>query len=189
MDAVRKPSSRAPWSAIAPGEHSLQIYADDSHFVDTLEGFVTGGILKGEGVVVIATAPHLHELEKRLRSNSWLELDRARWQERYIALLAQEVLGHVMDNGRPDEARFEATLQPLLSRARVGGRKMRAFGQMVALLWAEGNTAAALHLERLWNDLLKRERFSLFCAYPRSCFNRDAEASLHAVCAAHSRMI
>ena len=188
MNVVRKTSSRAPWSALAPGEHSVQIYGEETAFLDTLEGFVSGGILAGEGVLVIATAPHLHDLEKRLRSNSWLELDRARWQERYIALLAQEVLGEFMVDGRPDDARFEAVMQPLLSRARAGQRKMRAFGAMMGLLWAQGNASAALHLERLWNGLLKRERFSLFCAYPRSCFG-DADASLQTVCAAHSRMV
>jgi hypothetical protein len=188
MNAVRKPSSRAPWSALAAGEHSVQIYADELAFLDRLEGFVSGGIIAGEGVVVIATAPHLHDLEKRLRSK-WLEIDRARRDERYIALLAEEVLGKFMVDGHPDEARFEAGLEPLLARARGEGRKVRAFGEVVALLWDQGNSSAALELERLWNELLERERFSLFCAYPRSCFTYDGEASFRAVCAAHSRMM
>lgn len=188
MNAVRKTSPRAAWSALAPDEHSVQIYGHDNTFVDTLEGFVTGGILAGEGVVVIATAAHLHDLEKRLRSNAWLQLDRARWEERYIALLGQEVLDRFMVDGRPDEARLEATVQPLLARARAGRRKMRAFGEMVALLWSQGNAAAALDLERLWNALVKRERFAHFCAYPRSCFDGD-DASLQSVCGAHSRLM
>ena len=189
MNAVKKASPRAAWSALAPGEHSVQIYGHDNTFLDTLEGFVTGGIFAGEGVVVIATAPHLHDLEKRLRSNTWLQLDRARWEERYVALLAQEVLDRFMVDGRPDEARFEATVQPLLERARLGRRKMRAFGEMVALLWSQGNAPAALELEQLWNALVKRERFALFCAYPRSCFDGDDDTSLKLVCSAHSRMM
>lgn len=189
MNAVRKASPRAAWSALAPDEHSVQIYGHDNAFLDTLEGFVTGGILAGEGVVVIATAAHLHDLEKRLRSNSWLQLDRARWEERYIALLAQEILDHLMVDGRPDAARFEAMVQPLLARARAGRRKMRVFGEMVALLWSQSNPVAALELERLWNTLVERERFPLFCAYPRSCFQHHTEASLQSVCGAHSRML
>ena len=189
MNAIRKASPRAAWSALAPDEHSVQIYGDDNTFLDTLEGFVTGGIFAGEGVVVIATASHLHDLEKRLRSNTWLQLDRARWEERYIALLAQEVLDRFMVNGRPGEALFGAAVRPLLARARAGRRKMRAFGEMVALLWSQGNAAAALELERLWNVLIKRERFSHFCAYPRSLFKRDDEASFQSVCAAHSRVM
>jgi hypothetical protein len=188
MNAVRKTSPRSAWSALTPDEHSVQIYGHDNTFVDTLEGFVTGGILAGEGVVVIATAAHLHDLEKRLRSNTWLQLDRARWEERYIALLAQEILDRFMVDGRPDEARFEATVQPLLARARAGRRKMRAFGEMVALLWSQVNATAALELERLWSALIKRERFSHFCAYPHSLFERDAE-SLQLVCGAHTRMV
>ena len=34
-------------------------------------------------------------------------------------------------------------------------RASSAFGEMVALLWAEGNHAAAIRLEELWNDLQK----------------------------------
>ena len=86
-------------------------------------------------------------------------------------------------------ARFEATMQPLLACARAGRRKMRAFSEMVALLWSQSNPVAALELERLWNALVKRERFSLFCAYPRSCFQNHTEASLQSVCGAHSRML
>ena len=37
---------------------------------------------------------------------------------------------------------------------------------MVALLWHQGNVAAAIELETLWNDLAEDRRFSLLCAYP-----------------------
>ena len=188
MNAGRKTSPRAAWSATAPDEHSVQIYAHDNMFVDTLEGFVTGGILAGEGVVVIATAAHLHDLEKRLRSNSWLQLDRARWEERYIALL-EEGLDRIMVKDGADEARFDETMQPLVGGAMAGRRKMRAFGEMVALLWGKSNPVAALEIERMWNALVKRESFSLLCAYPSSCFEHHTEASLQSVCGAHSRVM
>src|ERR1700693_2196420 len=90
------------WGEIALCEHLVQIYADDNTFLDALEGFVGSGLRAGESVIVIATAAHLHTLEKRLRGGSWIDVDRARWEDRYVALLAQETLGKFMVNGWPD---------------------------------------------------------------------------------------
>ena len=191
VNSIRKANPRGErfWSEIAPREHSVQIYGDDVSFMDALEGYVTAGLRKREGVIVISTAPHLHELEKRLRAN-WLDIDRARWQDRYIAILSHETLASFMRDGMPDEALFAAAMTPLLARARGDGtRKVRAFGEMVAILWSRGHRAAAIALEALWSKLQAVEEFPLFCAYPRSVFSGDGPASIQSVCAAHTRII
>ena len=94
-----------------------------------------------------------------------------------------------MIDGWPDETRFHETVDRIIVRARGPGRPVRAFGEMVALLWARGEQAATVRLEYLWNKLLKQERFPLFCAYPRVGFSQDAPVSLRAICAAHTRVI
>jgi hypothetical protein len=182
------PRSQAFWDVLPPCDHSVQIYSDEVSFMDALEGYVSTGLRTGESVVLISTAAHLHELEKRLRGH-WIDIDRARWEDRYIALLAPEVMARFMVDGMPDEARFNAVAGELLKRARVGDRKVRAFGEMVAILWAEGNFAAAIALENLWNKVQAVERFPLFCAYPRSGFSGDDTTSLQSVCSTHSRVI
>jgi hypothetical protein len=76
--------------------------------------------------------------------------------------------------------------------AQAGGRypRVRAFGEMVALLWTEGNEDAALQLEKLWNDLVQMYAFPLFCAYPLSGFSRAVHAKkLLKICAEHSHVI
>src|SRR2546422_11147022 len=90
---------------LAPSDHLCQIYDDDDIFMNALEGFVAGGLRAGESVIVIASAGHLHELEQRLRSN-WLDLDRARWEDRYVALLAAATLSKFMVDGCADEDLF-----------------------------------------------------------------------------------
>lgn len=190
-NSTRKANPRGQrfWGELAPIEHCVQIYGDDVSFMDALEGYVSSGLGKRESVILISTAAHLHELEKRLRAN-WLDIDRARWEDRYIALLAQETLSRFMSDGRPDEALFIALMTPLLARARAGGGgKLRAFGEMVAVLWGNGQCAAAIELEVMWNHLQAAEQFPLFCAYPRSSFGNDASASIQSVCAAHSRIV
>lgn len=191
MNAVGKANLRSDrlWGELAPCEHSVQIYGDEVSFMDALEGFASSGLRKGESVILIATAARLHELEKRLRAN-WIDVDRARWEDRYIALLTQETLATFMRDGMPDETLLYAGVKPLLARARGGAdRKVRAFGEMVAILWAEGKCAAAIELESLWSKLQATEQFPIFCAYPRSGFANSASASIQSVCALHSRII
>src|SRR4029434_1895112 len=68
--------------------------------------------------------------------------------------------------------------------------RVRVFGEMVALLWAEGNMDAALQLEMLCNDLVTLHPFSLLCAYPLRGFTQATHAQpLLTICAAHSHVI
>ena len=47
------------------GEHFVQFYASEGVFADTLEQFIVEGIRADEAVIVIATEPHLQEMELR----------------------------------------------------------------------------------------------------------------------------
>ena len=95
-----------------------------------------------------------------------------------------------MVEGKPDEARFRNVVGTLVAQATAGKRPLRAFGEMVALLWQKGNADAAIRLEELWNDPGKEYVFSLFCAYPMAGFgsNADGQPFTH-ICKAHTRVI
>jgi hypothetical protein len=56
---------------------------------------------------------------------------------------------------------------------------VRVFGEMVALLWADGDRNGALVLEELWNDLTRRMSFPLLCAYPARFFSTDPSSILN----------
>lgn len=191
MDGLEKGNTegRMDWGALAPCEHVLQIYNDDATFLDAIEGFAIAGLDAGESVVVIATASHREGILQRL-AEAGVDLDRAIAEDRFVALSAQETLDRFMLRGAPDETLFEMVIGEVLERARgTSGRKVRAFGEMVALLWARGNQPAAVRLEYLWNRLLRRERFPLFCAYPRFGFTEELVLSVDAVCKAHTRIL
>jgi signal transduction histidine kinase len=64
------------------------------------------------------------------------------------------------------------------------------FGEMEALLWADGKADAAIRLEQLWIELARTHTFSLFCAYPMSSFKKEEDAALFLkVCNEHSAVI
>lgn len=176
------------WGEIAPCDHVIQIYEDDESFLDTLTDFVSDGFYSNDCTVIIATQTHLDSLEKRLKKYP-LNLGALIADDIYIPLEAEECLSRFMVNNWPDEDLFTNFISSLVLKAKAKGRKIRAFGEMVALLWQKGYTAATVKLEHLWNKLCSMEALCLFCAYPKIGFTQDANTSLMNICAAHSKVI
>lgn len=176
------------WGQIAPTDHVLQIYENDEIFLDSLAGFMGGGIKADECVIVIATREHLAALHQLLTSYG-ISVSTLVGDERYIPLNAEATLSKFMRNGYPDEQLFNETISFLLDRATSKGRRIRAFGEMVAILWEKGYQGAAIQLEGLWNQLMKTRNFTLFCAYPRSGFTGNADESIKKICDCHTKLI
>jgi hypothetical protein len=176
------------WGELSPCEHLVQIYADDDVFLNSLEGFVASGLNAGDGVIVIATPAHRRALEDRLR-RSGFDLAGATAKNQFIALDAEETLGRFMIDSWPDDERFKRTVADLVGRAGQDGRRVRAFGEMVSILWSRGDCGATVRLEYLWSNLCKQGTFSLFCAYPKIGFTESPDIAVQAICAAHSRVI
>jgi hypothetical protein len=175
------------WGELSACDHTVQIYEDDVVFLDALEGFVAGGIRQGDAIILIATPAHLQGLESRLAASGF-DVAAAILRDQYIAVDAQHALSTFMVDGWPDEALFTQLVDGLLLRARAHHRQVRAFGEMVALMWSEGQCGATVRLEHMWSRLCAQESFSLFCAYPKTGFTEDATDAIARVCAAHSRL-
>ncbi len=150
--------------------------------------FVTEGLGNGEAVIVIATQAHREALNERLEGRG-LDLAQARLNCLYLDLSADNCLATFMKDGWPDERRFNEAIENLINKVNGPGRRIRAFGEMVALLWANGNSGATVRLEHLWNEFRRTRPFPLFCAYPKSGFTDDADASLREICEAHTKVI
>jgi hypothetical protein len=176
------------WGEMAPCDHFMQVYADDDVLLTSLERFAAGGLRAGDGVVVIATPAHRSLLEGRLLAQG-LDLAAARLSEQYVDLDAEETLATFMTAGWPDDERFGKAVSGILARARLAHRRVRAFGEMVAVLWANGHAGATVRLEYLWKRFCDRDGLSLFCAYPKSGFTEDARVSMEEICAVHSKVI
>ena len=189
--APRLPS--AEWDGPATHVHSVQFYEEDSFLLEELSRFVGAALGAGEAGVVIATPSHRAELEQQLRERG-LDLRRATAEGRFVAVDAAETLAQFMVDGQPDAARFGERVGGLLARAAGAARGARprvaAFGEMVALLWMEGQAEAALRLEQLWNDLAQTHVFDLRCAYPLTFFAQAGDHEpIRQICAAHTHVI
>jgi hypothetical protein len=180
--------SQTFWAEMSACEHFVQIYEADDVFMDTLAGFIGGALAQGHAAVVIATSAHRSELDRRLTIMG-LNVEATKSNEQFLSLDAEETLTMFMVDGWPDDDKFTEVVRSILQRAGRDGRKVRAFGEMVALMWALGYCAATVRLEHLWHRLCEKESFSLFCAYPKSGFTENPSESIARVCAAHSKVL
>ena len=170
-------------------EHFMQCFEEDEALIEGVGLFVQEA-LKGESAaIIIATEEHREGVANFLRGKG---LDPAQLQRegRFTSLDAAETLARISVDGRVDRQRFFEVVGTLISRASNSWGEVRAFGEMVNLLWLEGKRTEALELEGLWNQLGKIYPFALFCAYSKGAFEceEDRECFSH-VCEAHSMVI
>jgi hypothetical protein len=191
---LAEPSETSPpdmlWAELAPGSHVVQFCNHDDSVLDTLETFAAGGLLLGEGVIVLATGPHLAELRRRLRLRG-MDLAHLQIYGQLVLLDAEEVLQRVLHDGRVDTQLFLAFVAEALERARNGvERPVRAFGELVQLLWERGERLATLEVETIWQRICDTEGVALLCAYRKEAFaGEGSEGGIRAVCQAHGAVI
>ena len=178
------PRRRLPDSS----DHFVEFYDNDPALIDSIARFISTGLNQGEAAIVVATRAHAGALDEAFR-NAGVNTDGAREQGLLVSLDARESLDLLMHAGMPSTDKFEELMGATISRAAAGGRRVRIFGEMVALLWEQGNLEGALRLEDLWNYLAESHRFRLFCAYPVGAFGERDLAPLRAVCHSHTHLI
>lgn len=172
------------------GGHVVQFYRHEEELAHRVAGYLLSA-LQGEGVaVVIATAPHRWAFEGRL-TRAGVDLAAAARDGRYRALDAADTVGTLMTgDGRVDRGAFDRVIGGLITDAGQGGRPVRAYGEMVALLWDAGLVNAAVQLEEMWASLGLAHPFSLFCSYPISSVTGDGHLEAFAeVCRLHGSVV
>src|SRR6516164_2703163 len=142
------------WSELGTSDHVVLVYEAEAHLIDTVSRFAGAGLMAGEAAIVIATPLHREQLDARLHAQG-VDLATAYVQGQYVALDAAETLAQCMVDGWPDAQRFADVVGGVIARVGSQYPRVRAFGEMVALLWAAEHGDAALQMEVLWHDLIK----------------------------------
>ena len=150
------------------GDHVVQFYGHDEELAEQVVRYLLEALGGGGVAVVIATPEHRREFEARLTRalGGGADLAAAQASGTYLALDASETVRELMTGGQVDPAAFDRVIGGLIRQAGTGGRPVRAYGEMVALLWDDGLVNAAIELEAMWVELGRTHSFSLFCSYP-----------------------
>lgn len=169
----------------APHHHDVSFYDHDDEVVGAIERYVVDGLTGGDRVVVVVTESHLAALDDALQLRG-IDPSEARSTGRYVTLDAVRTLELFMVDGSPDRTRFTTHIGSTVDAAARDGSRVRAFGEMVALLWDEGNVSGAIELEALWNGLAQTREFRLLCAYPTRALDSASLGEVSRVCELHS---
>ncbi|MGH3173149.1 MAG: MEDS domain-containing protein, partial [Streptosporangiaceae bacterium] len=165
------------------GRHVVQFYGCDEELAERVTGYLLGALASAGVAIVIATPEHRREFETRL-GQAGVDLAAARDDGSYLALDAGQTLSELMAADQLDSAGFDRVIGTVIAAAGAGGRPVRAFGEMVALLWDDGLVSDAVRLEAMWEELGGRHPFSLFCGYRTDAVTRDIDAFAE-VCRLH----
>ena len=172
---------------VVPRDHVVQFYEHDDELIASVSSYLADGLLAGEAAIVVATPGHLAALEAALTA-AGVDVVTARSVESLVTADAAQTLSRVMPAGRSDVEAFESEVGELVRRTVASGRRLRIYGEMVALLWDSGKIAEAIELEGLWNEIGREVPFSLYCAYQTRSDDGDSAPFRH-VCHLHSAVI
>jgi hypothetical protein len=168
--------------------HDVQVYRTDDSLTTSVVEFLAAAIRVGQPIIVIATETHRRAFANGLRAMG-LDPDAMLAGRLAVWLDARQTLDSFMENGLPNRELFSATVGSVFAKV-LDKRQylvVRAFGEMVDLLWKDGNTEAAILLEQLWNELAYKYKYSLLCGYSIDNFLHEAGVvAFRRVCDQHT---
>lgn len=173
-------STDALLGSAKPGTHLLQFYAaDPGQLAKNVGKYLADGFDTGCTGVLVATDEHRDAIFDVLRTRDWSP-ETLLADGLITVLSAHDTLPRVVADGWPDRERFDTVVGGAVRKAheRSAGAGVRAFGEMVGLLWRDRQFPAAIRLEQLWNRLQERTRLCLYCAYPVDVLGDEFEAGI-----------
>ena len=168
--------------------HTVQFYEDEAFLFATVARFASAGLEAGDRVLLILTPEHAQGVLGQLDPE---RVARALREGQVSLVDARVLLGSMLVEDMPDARQFRAALKPLLEAPFAGpARRLRAFGEMVDVLWRAGNPRAAIRLEELWVELVREQQIVLLCAYAAANFREPGDVSGFAdVCGTHTHVM
>jgi hypothetical protein len=167
--------------------HAVRFYEDKVSLCRTVADFLAEGVAAGQPALIVATPAHREAIAAELRARA-VDVDALTARGDLLMLDARDVLATFMIDNVPDPDRFTTHLTAAIGRVSRGRqRTVRAYGEMVDVLWQGGLTDAAIRLEMLWNRLAMTHDFSLLCGYAIGSFYKAT--GMREVCAQHSHIM
>jgi MEDS: MEthanogen/methylotroph, DcmR Sensory domain len=161
-------------------DHIVQLYQDAEFLTEAVVDYIGTGLQRGEAAIVIATPEHRGRFLARLEP-----------KEGQLKLLdAEKTLERFMASGMPEWNGFHQIVGGAIAELRLQYPAVRAYGEMVDVLWQRGQRDAAIRLEEYWNELGSLQTFSLLCAYRFDNLDSNAYGGpLESVCKVHTHLI
>jgi signal transduction histidine kinase len=182
--------SKTTHTALIEEHHVVQFYEDEGFLFNVVADFIDAGVRAGEPLLVIATHAHWRGFLARLALLDH-DVDRLCESDQLSFLDARETLARFMLKNQPDRQRFHDVISAALNKSSLAcnAARVRAYGEMVDLLWKDGKPDAAIQVEGLWNEIGTQQPLTLLCTYAMGNFQESVDSTFfNDVCRAHTHV-
>jgi hypothetical protein len=188
-------SPAASWRKLLaePGEdgHIVQLYQDPDFYSEAISHFAAEGLVRGEAIILVATQANWENISRALHAKGF---DTAKlFREGQLTLLdADATLPRFMAGNLPDGRIFKPLARDTIARARAGGRfpRVRWWGEMVNVLYVEGNPQGSTRLEEYFDEVAHEERIAILCSFFMDKFDpKIYDEAFGNVCRTHSHVV
>jgi hypothetical protein len=195
MQRPALPRAAASWRRLLaePGEngHIVQLYQDDDFYAEAISHFAVEGLVRGESIILVATRPHWKNISGRLRGKG-VDVDGLFRQGQLTLLDADDTLPKFMAGSMPDGGIFKPLAKRTIHKARAGGKypRVRWWGEMVNVLYVNGNPRGSTRLEEFFDEVAHEENIAIFCSFLMDKFDpKIYDEAFGNVCRTHSHVI
>jgi MEDS: MEthanogen/methylotroph, DcmR Sensory domain len=168
--------------------HGVRFYESPNALARIVSDFLKEGFAAGSAGL-IAAAPNVRAAIVRELTLQGVDVAAMEASKMLLMLDARETMARFMVDGKPNQHKFRDAMCAAIRQVKRANEAstVRIFGQMVDVLWQDGEKDAAISLERLWNQLAHTEAFSLLCGYTMGNFYKDAH--FEDICREHSHLL
>jgi hypothetical protein len=174
-----------------PDGHIVQLYQDADFYSEAISHFTAEGLVRGESIILVATGPNWLNICARLESKGF-HIPELFDRGQLTLLDAEETLPKFMAGGLPDGKIFKPLARETIQRARQGGKfpAVRWWGEMVNVLYVDGNGKASTKLEEYFDEVAHEERIAIFCSFLMDKYDPEIyDEAFTNVCRTHSNVI
>jgi len=154
---------REPWDQVvadpSAGDHIVQLYQDREFLNRAVCRYAHAGLANGESIILFVTPAHWSAFRPRLEAEG-VDVRAAQERGQLTVFDADELLARFMRGAMPDPSTFADVVGDIIGQAHAGGsyQKVRAWGEMVNVLWERGDVAASMNLALSFHGARVAER-------------------------------
>jgi len=150
-------------------EHEMLIYSDKRICLESFTHFISTALRAGRPAISIARRNQLDSIVQSLECEG-IDAAAATKHGTLVLLDVIETLSEFIVDGSVEPVRFMNSATDLIhaSVKIANGARIAACGICAPVLLERGNSAAAIRLEQLWDDLAEIYELDILCAYPSS---------------------
>lgn len=192
---MMNPKPAASWRELLadPGEdgHIVQLYQDGDFYGEAISHFAAEGFARDESIILVATPPNWANISGRLTRKGFDIPDLFR-RGQLTLLDAEQTLPKFLAGNMPDPKIFKPLAEATIEKAHAGGKfpRVRWWGEMVNVLYVNGNGRGSTRLEELFDEVAHEQSIAIFCSFLMDKYDPEIyNGPFGDVCRTHAHVI